>query len=123
VGGAVWKHPPAIALTSDIWKNSRGTHFISLTAHFYDAKYNLISLTIGFRQLIGRHIATRLRQYILYEIKTLRIENKICSITTDNAANIVCATTNTPYLGLKISCLAHIFNLIVQDGVPLWDEK
>ena len=120
---SVFAKVPEIALTSDIWKNSRGTHFISLTAHFYDEKYNLISLTIGFRQLIGSHIAERLRQYILHEIKALKMENKICSIITDNAANIVCATSNTSDLGSRISCLAHILNLIVQDGIPLWDRK
>ncbi|CAF4092138.1 unnamed protein product [Rotaria sp. Silwood2] len=114
---------PAIALTSDVWKNSSGTHFISLTAHFRDINFNLISLTIGFRQLVGSHIAERLRKYILYEITSLNIQNKICSITTDNATNIVAATSNFDHFGMRISCLAHVLNLIIQDGLNLSDEN
>ncbi|CAF1291621.1 unnamed protein product [Rotaria sordida] len=120
---AVLAEVPEIALTSDVWKNSTGTHFISLTAHFFDLKYNLVSLTIGFRKLIGDHIAERLRKYILYELKSLQIENKICSITTDNASNIVCATTNIQYFGTRFSCLAHDLNLIIQDGLHLHDNE
>jgi hypothetical protein len=114
---------PAIALTSNVWKNSRGTHFISVTAHFYDPKYNIISLSIGFHRLIGNHIAERLRKYIMHEITSLKIQGKICSITTGNAPNIVCATENVPEFGTRISCLGHVVNLIVHDGIPLWDKK
>ncbi|CAF1442662.1 unnamed protein product [Rotaria sordida] len=114
---------PAIALTSDVWKNNSGTYFISLTAHFRDINFNLISLTIGFRQLVGSHIAERLRKYILYEITSLNIQNKICSITTDNAANIVAATSNIDNFGMRISCLAHVLNLIIQDRLNLSDEN
>ena len=113
---------PEIALTSDVWKNSRGTHFICLTAHFFDRKYGNVSLTIGFRQLVGDHIAERLRKYILYELEFLQIQNKICSITTDNASNIVCATVNFPYFDDRFSCLAHDFNLIIQDGLHLQEK-
>ncbi|CAF0837252.1 unnamed protein product [Rotaria sordida] len=64
---------PAIALISDVWKNSRDLHFVSLTAHFRDVNFNLISLTIGFRQLVGNHITERRRKYRLYEITSLNI--------------------------------------------------
>jgi len=119
----IFANVSAIALTCDIWKNSRGTHFICITAHFHDKDYQLISLTIGFRQLIGCHIAKRLREYILYEIKSLKIQDKICSITTDNATNIVSATTNVHYFGMRISCLAHVLNLIIQDALDLLDKR
>ncbi|CAF1412013.1 unnamed protein product [Adineta steineri] len=111
-----------IALTTDVWKNSRGTHFICLTAHFFDSKYRNISLTIGFRQLVGDHIAERLGNYILYELESLKITKKICSITTDNAANVICAT-NVSCFGIRYSCMAHNLNLVVQDGLHLHDTQ
>ena len=114
---------PEIALTSDVWQNSRGTHFISVTAHFYDQNYRTISLTIGFRQLIGDHIAERLRKYILYELNSLNIRDKICCITTDNGSNIVCATTNVQWLPTRFSCVGHDLNLIVYDGLQLQKPK
>lgn len=114
---------PEVALTSDVWQNSRGTHFISLTAHFFDRKYQNISLTIGFRQLVGSHIADRLRKYILYELNSLNIQHKVCAITTDNGSNIVCATANTPCFSTRLSCLGHDLNLIVNDGLHLHEAK
>ena len=117
------KVPEIALITSDVWQNSGGTHVVSLTAHFFDRRYNSVSLTIGFRQLVGDHIAQRLRMYIQHELKSLKIENKICSITTDNASNIVAATTNYIYFGDRFSCLAHDLNLIVQDGLHLHDKK
>ena len=114
---------PAIALTSDIWKNNRNTYFISVTAHFYDINFNLISLTIGFRQFIGDHSAKRIRKYISHEIQSMKINNKICSITTDNATNVVKATSNVRDFGKRLSCLAHVINLIVQSGIKLWNKN
>ncbi|CAF0887337.1 unnamed protein product [Rotaria sordida] len=114
---------PAIALISDVWKNSRDLHFVSLTAHFRDVNFNLISLTIGFRQLVGSHITERRRKYRLYEITSLNIQNKICSIITDNATNIVAAISNVNYFDMRILCLAHIFNLILHDSLNLSDEN
>jgi hypothetical protein len=113
---------PAIAITSDIWKNSRNTHFISVTAHFFDVNFILMSLTIGFRQFIGSHFAKRIRKYILHEIRSLQINDKIVSITTDNASNFVCATSNVNEFGTRISCLAHVINLIVHSGIKLWEK-
>ena len=112
-----------VALTCDVWQNSRGTHFISITAHFFDVRYNSVCLTIGFRQIIGDHISERLRCYILYELRSLKIEKKICSITTDNASNIIAATANCVYFGDRLSCLAHNMNLIVNDGLHLHEKR
>ena len=57
-----------ISLRTDLWKNSRHTHFIVLTAHFYDKYYGYTSLVIGFRQFVGPHDAVQIKRYINYEI-------------------------------------------------------
>jgi len=94
----------------------------SVTTHFYDINFSLISLTIGFRQFIGDHSAKRIRKYISHEIRSMKINNKICSITTDNASNVVKATSNVLDFGKRISYLAHVINLVVQGGIKLWDK-
>lgn len=102
-----------LALTTDIWKDSRNRFFISLTGHFYDKKFKFISLTLGFRLLQGSHIADRLAKYIKNEIISLNIEQKVRCITTDNAPNIVNAIKKLG-IGIHISCMAHNLNLIVK---------
>ncbi|CAF1314434.1 unnamed protein product [Didymodactylos carnosus] len=110
-----------IALTSDVWKNNARTHFICLTAHYYDENYKYVSRIIGFRRLRGQHLAIRLRRFIRYEIEKLQITSKIRSITTDKGSDINCAA-NTLEFGTKTSCLAHNLNLVISNGLWLWKK-
>ena len=105
-----------IALTADTWKSVRHRHFISVTAHFFDKKFKLISLTLGFRVIDGRHGAARLARFINKEATFFKIREKIRSITTDNAKNIVNAAYATG-LGAHVSCMAHNLNLIVKSVI------
>jgi hypothetical protein len=105
-----------LALTTDIWKDSRNRHFISLTGHFYDKQFKIISLTFGFRLIQGRHIADRLAKFIKYEITYLNIEEKVRCIVTDNAPNVVNAIFKLG-IGVHHSCMAHNLNLIVKSTI------
>ncbi|CAF4176397.1 unnamed protein product [Rotaria sordida] len=102
-----------LALTTDIWKDNRNRFYISLTEHFYDKQLKLISLTLGFHLLQGRHIANRHAKYIKNEIMPLNIEEKVRCIITDNAPNVVNAIHK---LGIRIhhSCMAHNLNLVIK---------
>lgn len=102
-----------IALTTDIWKNNRNRFFISLTGHFYDVNFKLISLTFSFRVIHGRHIANRIAKYIKYELMSLNIEGKVRCIVTDNAPNVVNAIEKLG-LGVHHSCMAHNLNLVLK---------
>jgi hypothetical protein len=107
---------PYLSLTTDVWKNNRNRHFICLTGHFYDEKLKLVYITLGFRVVRGRHLATRLRKFIEHEIKFYKIENKITSITGDNAPNIVNAITSLN-VGPYYSCMGHNINLMVKSTI------
>jgi len=111
-----------ISLTTDLWKNSRHSHFIVLTAHFYDKCLKYTSLIIGFRQFIGPHDAVQIKKYINYEIDRLQIRYKLRSITTDNGSNVKSATQGGDF-GVRISCYCHNINLIITEGLCLWKKK
>ncbi|CAF3159172.1 unnamed protein product, partial [Rotaria sp. Silwood2] len=64
----------------------------------------------------------KIKKYILYELKQLEIENKICAIVSDNGRDIKKAT-NDIKPGLRISCIAHNINLVVQNGLGLWEKS
>ena len=65
-----------LTLTTDIWKDRRNRFYICITGHFFDEKYNFISLTLSFRLIRGRHMAVRLAEFIKHEIISLNIERK-----------------------------------------------
>jgi hypothetical protein len=76
-----------IALTADCWTSHRRMHFVCITAHYYDQQFGYISKVISFRRFIGQSLALRIRHFIRSELKKLKIDNKICSITTDNGVS------------------------------------
>lgn len=76
-----------IALTADCWVSPRRMHFLCITAHYYDKEFHYISKVISFRRFIGRSLALRIRHFIRNELKKLKINDKICSITTDNGVS------------------------------------
>lgn len=102
-----------IALTTDIGKDNRNRFFISLTGHFYDSQFKLISLTFNFRLIRGRHLANRLAKFIKHEIISLNIEEKVRCIVTDNAPNVVNAIQKLG-VGVHHSCMAHNLNLVLK---------
>ena len=117
----VFENVESISLTTDLWKNSNGTHFFCLTGHFIDDKFKQNSVVLSFRRIFGRHTSIRLERYIEYDLNILKIKEKISSITTDNCADIKKATLNK--FGTRISCFAHNLHLTVTNGLNLFKEK
>ncbi|CAF2660280.1 unnamed protein product [Rotaria sp. Silwood2] len=109
----------AIAITVDIWTKKQ-TSFICLTGHVFNNKYESISIVLGFRRLSGAHRADNIKKYILYEMQNLEIEEKVCAIVSDNGSNIKKAI-NEIKPGQRFSCIAHNINLVVRNGLKIWE--
>ncbi|CAF1428026.1 unnamed protein product, partial [Rotaria sordida] len=110
-----------ISLSADIWQSNGKSHFIGLTAQYYDDEYQYHTMVIAFRRFIGKHSADRLERFIAKEINKLGIKSKVCAITTDNGGDIRCATQRLSKFGIKISCILHNLNLITQNGLWLFE--
>jgi hypothetical protein len=118
-----FKSVTKMSLTCDLWKATNLSHFLTLTGHWFDKSFGYRSTVLAFRIIVERHIEKNLRTVIDFELSNLGIEkSKIASITTDNGADIKKAAKLGGY-GNAISCLLHIFNLIVQNGLGLWSNK
>lgn len=109
-----------ISLSADIWKSIRQDHFICLSAHYYDGHYHLNSRVVSFRHFLGPHYSDRIETFITNEVEKLNIETKIRSLTTDNGSDIRLAAMNKVKFGTRISCLIHVLNLVVQNGLWLF---
>lgn len=102
-----------VAFTTDLWKNRKRIHYVSLNAQFLDENFEHLSYVVSFRAFKGRHLSIRIKAFLLSELKKLKIKKEaIVSTTTDNAADIKCATKQD--FGLWLSCFCHNLNLTLQ---------
>lgn len=102
---------PYIALTTDMWKNKGLMHFMAITGHYLDENFEYVSLVLGFRKFLGRHLSSRLKRFISHELEKCKINQKIVAATTDNGADIKKACSS---LFTRLSCLCHDLNLVVK---------
>lgn len=114
-------HVESIALTVDIWTKNK-ISYICLTGHAFNKVYEAIPIVLGFRRFVGPHKSKNIKKYILYELKQWNIEDKICAIVSDSGRDIKKAVEEIKP-GQRISCFAHNLNLVVKNGLALWDKK
>ena len=112
-----------IAITCDMWKATTLSHYLTITAHWFDETFLYRSTVLAFRVIFERHIERNLRSVIDFELQNFGIEkDKISSITTDNASDIKKTAREGGY-GISIGCILHILHLVVQNGLALWSNE
>ncbi len=75
-----------------------------------------MSFVASFRSFHGRHLAKRIKAFLLNEVRKLKIvKESIVATATDNASDVKCATKKD--LGLWFSCFFHNLNLTLKDIV------
>ncbi|CAA7020907.1 unnamed protein product [Microthlaspi erraticum] len=134
--------PSRICLTSDCWTAISGEGYISLTAHYVDEKWNLNSKILLFCDMPPPHTGDALASKIYECLKEWGIEEKIFTLTLDNASKIFTLTLDNASANdtmqdilkerlnlddnllcggefFHVRCSAHILNLIVQDGLKI----
>ena len=113
-----------MALTSDLWTSKQNLGYIAITSHYIDSDWVMQKKMISFSLLEFPHTGARtgIGSIILEKLRKYEIENKIISITLDNAStNNVAADLLKPAIQLDLNgslfhnrCTCHIINLIVQ---------
>ncbi|XP_018360373.1 PREDICTED: uncharacterized protein LOC108759425 [Trachymyrmex cornetzi] len=103
--------------TFDMWTdNYRHRNYICFTLHFIDNDFNLKSITLGNKLVVGKHTA----ENIVFHLDTIKDEftlsNKKYFIVTDSGANmkkVAKISNNENHL-----CSGHgLHNLVIVDGV------
>ena len=117
-----------ISLTSDLWTSNQDLGYICATGHYIDSEWKLSKKILAFRVLEYPHTGSTIYEAlkeILIEYKYNKPDNKIFSITLDNAkpnnhcVKLLKTFLKLPYEGqlFHIRCMCHIINLIAQDGL------
>nr|XP_012575278.1 zinc finger BED domain-containing protein RICESLEEPER 2-like [Cicer arietinum] len=117
-----------ISLTTDMWKSSHQVvEYMVITRHFIDAGCNLQKRVLGFVKVPPPRRGIDVADAIYKCLKTWGIENKVFSVSVDNASyNDSCLRRLKDNLSLSsklifggslfhVRCCAHILNLLVQD--------
>uniref|UniRef100_A0A2N9GLN0 BED-type domain-containing protein n=1 Tax=Fagus sylvatica TaxID=28930 RepID=A0A2N9GLN0_FAGSY len=109
--------------------------YICLTAHYVDENWKLKSIILNFCHMPPPHTGIALSEKIFKFLKDWGIEEKVFSITLDNAYNndnmqdLLKAKLNLRNLLLcggaffHVRCGAHVLNLIVQEGLKVIDKS
>lgn len=118
-----------VSLTADMWTSIQNLGYLCVTCHYIDNEWKLQKRIIKFALVPTPHDGITMFSEMLKAIQEWHIENKLFSVTLDNASvndtmmthlktNLV-GKTMLPCDGvlLHFRCAAHIFNLIVQDGL------
>ncbi|KAI0504152.1 hypothetical protein KFK09_015100 [Dendrobium nobile] len=118
-----------VSITTDLWKSGQDIHYMVLTCHFVDGDCKLQKRVLNFVDVPPPHKATNIHDVLYKCLKDWGIENKVATITVDNAAYNTLAVnmlkTSLEFhkklsLGgrmFHVRCCAHILNLLVQDGI------
>lgn len=112
----------SVALTTDAWTSQYGQRsYICYTAHFITENWLLYSCLLECGQYDQSHTALHLKEELFRVANEWEITEKVCTVTTDNAANVKAAVRLTEWG--QIGCFAHTINLIVQSGLDLDEIK
>ncbi|MBW0466196.1 hypothetical protein O181_005911 [Austropuccinia psidii MF-1] len=102
---------------------------MAVTGHFLDQDFNLTSILLGLSEIEGPHSGVALATHFLSILHQFDLEDRITSITTDNASsnssmvNEIASTAPTFNASTHaIGCMAHVLHLAAQDGLKALSE-
>ncbi|XP_038987604.1 zinc finger BED domain-containing protein RICESLEEPER 2-like [Phoenix dactylifera] len=118
-----------ISLTTDLWTSNQTIGYICITGHFLDSEWKLQKRILNFCSLAPPHTGIAIADCILQCLTEWEIEDKVSTITLDNASSndtaVKVLRDNFAIKGklyfsgkiFHVRCCAHVLNLMVQDGL------
>ncbi|GJX12199.1 zinc finger BED domain-containing protein RICESLEEPER 2-like protein [Tanacetum coccineum] len=120
-----------ISFTADLWSSITNDGYMALTAHYVDETWVLRKKVLNFRIVPPPHSGKMLAFVLVIFLSEWGIENKVFTITLDNAKyndNLVETLRGNLRLNnvlvcdgkfMHVRCGAHVLNLIVQAGLKV----
>ncbi|XP_025070967.1 zinc finger BED domain-containing protein 1 [Alligator sinensis] len=99
------KNAQAVALTGDHWTSLSNHSYLEVTAHLIDAAWRLQSFALTAMYTEERHYAEACAERFLDVTKEWNIQEKVTTISTDRASNMIAATSRLPFE--HMTCIAH----------------
>uniref|UniRef100_A0ACD5UPI0 Uncharacterized protein n=1 Tax=Avena sativa TaxID=4498 RepID=A0ACD5UPI0_AVESA len=118
-----------ISLTCDLWASNQTLSYMALVAHYIAADWVMQCRVLNFIELDPPHSGVIIAQAVMECLAEWKIEEKVISLTMDNASSNDVAAKNlmAKFVARKVPgfiphhfhvrCCGHIVNLVVQDGL------
>ncbi|GJW30076.1 zinc finger BED domain-containing protein RICESLEEPER 2-like protein [Tanacetum coccineum] len=119
-----------VNLTTDVWSAPHGVpgSYMCVTAHWIEpGTWQMMKRVISFEEFPSPHTGGALFKMLTKVLTNFNLEDKVMSITLDNASNNTSAMDKLklkyePPMGGRFyhsRCVAHIINLVVQAGLEV----
>jgi hypothetical protein len=125
--------PCRFSATMDMWTSCQNKGYMCVTLHWIDDQWHIQKRIVGFFHVEGRHTGHKLAESFTEVMVNWFVENKLFSLTLDNAAaNLVAVTDIIKDLKenssaslvcdgifFHIRCACHILNLVARGGLAV----
>lgn len=82
-----------MALTTDCWTALTTENYITITCHYIDEDWQVISAVLLTQSMPSRHTAENLAAKLIDAVETWGLNGKVSGCVHDNARNIVAANS------------------------------
>ncbi|CAI7773505.1 unnamed protein product [Closterium sp. NIES-54] len=117
-----------VSITIDMWTAPNNKAWLVVTGHWIDENFQLRTMVLEFREMLGRHGAREMAQVVEETIVQWGLEGRCLGFTTDNASSNIAAFRRMSEEGggqcffssrMHFRCLAHVINLVVQAALAV----
>ena len=106
-----------VAITCDAWTSIATVSYVTVTAHFINNDWQLVSLVLQTRAMYESHTGANVADLLKKVASEWHLNDNDLVLVTDNASNMVVAAQLGGFVHVK--CFAHTLNLACQRALKL----
>ncbi|KAK0145636.1 Zinc finger BED domain-containing protein 1 [Merluccius polli] len=106
-----------VAITCDAWTSIATVSYVTVTAHFINNDWQLVSLVLQTRAMYESHTGANVADLLKKVASEWHLNDNDLVLVTDNASNMVVAAKLGGFVHVK--CYAHTLNLARQRALKL----
>ena len=107
----------AISITSDAATLDNGSSYITVTAHYITAQWQLRNVALLVSRMQGSHTGEYVSDLLDMTVQAWEAEGRVFAAVTDNGANFVKAARINSHINDELRCICHTLQLALKDAV------